>query len=161
MNEGTEHKYKLPEKPEGQGFKVPDGYFEGLGERVLEKVRAGEREKGGRGEGMKGRRDEGEKRSARTVWMRVRPQLSLAAAIVGFALISFTVIRLLTGPVNIDTPYDLAFLDESGILDESVFMEALEENDEFADEYYSDWEMDAMNYLASNGVNLETLLNEN
>lgn len=98
---------------------------------------------------------------SRTVWMRVRPYVSLAAAILGFAMLSYFVLQI-TG-VNREPSteaYDLAMLEQAGIAeDDLVLMETLEsETDE---ETFSEWDREAMNYLTSNEVELEFLLAEN
>ena len=150
MNKESDNKYKFPEQAKDNPFSVPDGYFDSFSGRLMERLE-GERETV--------RLGAGEKRG--TIWMRIRPQLSLAAAILGFALISITLMKVLIGTGNMDESYDLSFLDQTGILNESVFQETLAESDEYSDEVYSDWEVEAMNYLASNEVNLEALLSEN
>lgn len=157
MNKKTEHKYKLPEQAKGQPFSVPDGYFESFSDRLKERIKGHVDP----GTGEPGDRETFAEKDERSVWMRIRPHFSLAAAIAGFALISFTVIRLLLGTGNLEETYDLAFLEETGILNEAVFQETIYESEEYGETEYTDWEIDAMNYLASNGVNFDALLSEN
>lgn len=152
MKKEAENKYKLPEQAKDNPFSVPEGYFNSFADRLKESGRAGESESGRVGE---------RENSPGTIWLRIRPHLALAAAISGFALVSFTLIRILIGTGNIDDSYDLAFLDETGILDEFAFQETLAESEEYDDDTYSEWDLDAMDYLASNEVYLEALLNEN
>ncbi len=156
MNKEANNKFKLPEQAKEQPFTVPEGYFDSFANRLEERVRAGERESGRAGEQKSGRAGE-----RKGVARSLRPHLALAAAITGFALISFTIIRLIIGTGGIEESYDIAFLDETGILNEAVFQETLAESEAYSDEEYSEWEVDAMNYLASNEVNLDVMLSEN
>lgn len=68
-------------------FKVPEGYFETLTERTMAAVMASREEE---------KRDEG--RAGRTI--RLRPFLALAAAIVGFAVLSAVMVRLVSDNGN-------------------------------------------------------------
>ncbi len=99
----------------------------------------------------------------KTLWQSVRPHLALAAAILGFALISFTTLQfIIGGNSGSQDYYDLAFMDKAGIIqDELVFQETFAYSEEEGEDSYSEWEEDAMIYLASNEVNLDMLLIEN
>ena len=133
--------FKLPEQAEKNSFSLPGDYFSTLSSRVSEKIK---------GE---------EIRPNISLWKRVRPHIALAAAILGFALISVTALQLILGDNGSQQDYyDLAFLDEAGILEESVLQESLDYGEE---DSYTEWEQDAMAYLASNEVDLDLLLNEN
>lgn len=68
-------------------FKVPEGYFETLTERTMASVMASRKEE---------KRDV--ERTVRTV--RLRPFLALAAAIVGFAVLSAVMVRLVSDNGN-------------------------------------------------------------
>ncbi len=148
-------------------FAVPDGYFEELPGRIAARVRE-EMAAGERGEPVRSGAETKDEPTGlpggdepRTVWMRVRPYVSLAAAILGFAMLSYFILQL-TG-VNREPyseAYDLAMLEQAGIAeDDLVLMETLEvETDE---ETFSEWDREAMNYLSSNDVELEFLLAEN
>lgn len=153
MNKEADKKYKLPEQAKENPFSVPEGYFNSFADRLQERVREGEQESGRVGERESERVGDSK--------FRIMPHLALAAAISGFALISFTVIKLILGPGSIEGSYDIAFLDEAGILNESAFQETIAESEEYGDNTYTDWEVDAMEYLASNEVYLEALLSEN
>jgi hypothetical protein len=64
-------------------FKVPDGYFESLTEKTMSAIKASEGDE--------------EKREEKPVRrLNLRPYLALAAAIVGFAVITTVMIRLVT-----------------------------------------------------------------
>ena len=122
-------------------FKVPEGYFDDLDSRVLDKIRLQEQSK----------------RPAR---IYLRPYFAVAASISGLALIIYIVLQSVTGPNMMESDsYDLAVLDNAGIiLDESVVAEAY---NSIQPDKYSDWEKEAMTLLASNEVDLLHLLESN
>ena len=146
----TRHKkFKLSEHTERNPFSLPDEYFSTLSSRVNERIE-------------KGRKGEEEARPTITMWQRVRPHLALAAAITGFAFISLTALQLILGDKNDESGYyDLSLLDEAGIiLDESAVQESLDYGVD-NEASYTDWEVEAMTYLASSDVGLDLLLAEN
>jgi hypothetical protein len=138
----------FPEKE--NAFKVPEGYFEQLPDKLLSRIR--EAEKTNQSEGTF------QFRSERRI--ALRPYISLAASISGLALIIYLVLQSIMGSQLNDTSYsDLEILEEAGILsDEIVIAETYALNSE---DSYSDWEEDAMSYLASNEVDLIHLLENN
>ncbi len=139
--------FKLPGNAKENPFSVPEDYFNTFSSSLAKRMKFEE---------------ESEIRPTVTLWKRVRPHLALAAVIAGFALISLTALQLILGEKsNSDSYYNLGFLDEAGILNESTFQETIAdiENDDY--DSYSEWEEDAMTYLASNEVNLDALLYEN
>lgn len=127
-------------KPEGYPFKVPSGYFDTFDERLKQRMEP----------------------QTRTLWMKARPFVALAAAISGVALVTFTILQFVLGPWAGQTDeFDIALLEEAGaIRNELILMEALEEADQEEDAAFTEWEEEAMNYLASNEVDLESLINE-
>ena len=156
----------LSGKTKKEPFSVPDGYFEELPGRIAARIRE-EMAEGEQAEPvLSGAVTDSEPTGdpggePRTIWMRARPYVSLAAAILGFAMLSYFVLQI-TG-VNREPStgaYDLAMLEQAGVAeDDLVLMEILEpETDE---ETFSEWDREAMNYLASNEVELEFLLAEN
>lgn len=155
MSNNHNEKFKLQERAEGNPFSLPENYFSTLSKRIDEKrIREDEN-------------DESKDISKEVIhpnlslWNRVRPHLALAATIAGFALISITALQFILGDKRIQQDYyDLSLLDEAGILDESVLQESIDFGTEDED-VYSEWEQDAMAYLASNEVDLNLLLNEN
>jgi hypothetical protein len=138
--------FKLPEPAEKNPFSLPEDYFSTLSSRVNEKIK---------GEG------EDENTPGISLWKRVRPHLALAAVIAGFALISFTALQLILGDKGYQQDYyELSLLDEAGILEEFVLQESLDYGDE-SEDTYTEWEEEAMTYLASSDVDLDLLLNDN
>ena len=162
MSTNSHKKFKLREHAERNPFSLPDDYFNTLSSRVNEKRRMGEGENGRKGEGEKRRMGESEIRPTITLWKRVRPHLALAAAITGFAFISLTTLQLILGDRNNESGYyDLSLLDEAGIiLDESAVQESLDYGED-SEDTYTEWELEAMTYLASSDVGLDLLLAEN
>jgi len=140
MSNINHNNFKLPEQAERNPFSLPEDYFSTLSSRVSEKIK---------GE---------EIRPGISLWKRVRPHIALAASIIGFAIISMIALQFILGDNNQQDYYDLALLDEAGILDESVLQESLDYGEE---DSYTEWEQDAMAYLASNEVDLDLLLSEN
>lgn len=125
-------------------FQVPHGYFEELPGRVMEKIRMEENDSPGN--------------SLKKV--HLRPFISLAAAIAGLALVIYVVLQTIVGNQAYKNEYtDLAVLEETGIiLDEYAIAETYALSEE---ETLTTWEEEAMNYLASNEVDLFHLLESN
>lgn len=181
----------IPPKPENP-FRVPEGYFDDVQKRVMERIRTEAREqeeKSGlhvtgterifapaEGENQQSVKTpapaEGEnQQSAKTPVREVprgkkiylQPYLSLAAAISGVALVVYIVLQAVTGSwAGDDNAYDIATLDRAGVIhDESILAEAYNETGEDEDAAYSEWDEEAITYLASNEVDLIHLLDNN
>jgi len=136
-------KNKIPTTPENP-FKVPAGYFENVQDRVMANIR----------------KEDATVRQLNPQKIYLRPYFALAASISGLALIVYVILQSVLGSQLVESPsYDLAFLDQAGvILDESVIAETYANSEEDA---YTDWEEGAMEYLASNEVDLIHLLESN
>lgn len=164
MSNKDHSNFKLPDRAEKNPFSAPEGYFSTLSARVKEKI---QQEESSSAKALdepsfaKALDDKEEDfRPAISLWSRVKPHLALAAAIIAFALISVTTLQFLLGDKGDQQDYyDLALLDEAGILDESVLQETLDYGLEEEDAL-SEWEEDAITYLASNDMDLHLLLNE-
>jgi hypothetical protein len=141
----TSNKNKINSIPSNSEnpFKVPPGYFEGLQDRVMDKIRAEE-----------------EKPEPISRKLYLRPYISLAASISGLALIVYIILQSVVGSeMNEYEGYELAVLEQAGItLDESVVAETWSD---FENDEYTEWEEGAMNYLASNEFDLFHLLESN
>jgi hypothetical protein len=164
----------IPPHPENP-FRVPEGYFAGVQQRVMERIRAEAKEealKSGHhlpgSEGVPASRP-GEKQQSpgapgkevsRRKKIYLQPYFSLAAAITGVALVVYIVLQTVMGTRAGDDSYDIALLDKAGITnDESVLAEAYLPEDE--DAAYSEWDEEAITYLASNEVDLINLFDNN
>ncbi len=147
MNNKNINRNKLADKSSGNPFSVPDNYFSNFSSRLQERIKMEE---------------EIAYIPSKSIWQSVKPHLALAAAILGFALISFTTLQLIFGENQNYDYYDMALMDKTGItLDELVFQETFAYSEIGEEDSYSEWEEDAMIYLASNEVNLDMLLIEN
>lgn len=125
----------LPPNPENP-FRVPEGYFEDVQKRVMKQIR-----------------------TKRKIYLQ--PYLALAASISGVALVVYIVLQSVMGSrAGDDNAYDIATLDRAGIVqDESILAEAYNVEDEAT--AYSEWDEEAITYLASNEVDLLNLLDNN
>ncbi|HKK61872.1 MAG TPA: hypothetical protein VJ951_04895 [Bacteroidales bacterium] len=139
----------IPPRSE-QPFKVPDRYFEDLEKRVMNNIHS----------------EEGKDRSRSTdVLMEkkkvsLRPYITLAAAITGIALVTYIILQTASKSLigENQTTYDIETLYDAGIMhDESVLAESY---DEMEEDSYSEWDEDAMTYLASNELEILLALEE-
>lgn len=128
----------------GNPFRVPEKYFDLLRDDINQKITAEPL----RESNQSGRRH------------LLRPILAVAASLSGLALIISVVVQSLSGNKINDNGYlDLAIFEETGLyLDESLIIETFSMMD---DESYTEWEKAAMTYLASNEVDLLSLLESN
>jgi hypothetical protein len=151
----------IPGKPENP-FTVPQGYFNDLGDRVLERIRT----EGAGAVTVTGSVTEGagisDRRAGSSPGRKIsmRPYLTLAASISGIALIIYILLQTIVGGrLDDDGYYDLALLDRAGVIyDEAIIAEAYSQIQESP---YSEWDKDAMVYLSSNEVDLIQLLDSN
>ncbi len=150
-----------PGKP-GNPFKVPGGYFQNLGDRVMERIStgsAGDAKLSGYEQPAAGF-SHGENRSVKRRKISMRPYLTLAASMSGLALIIYILLQTVVGDrMDENGYYDLTLLDKAGVVqDEAIIAEAYSQTQESV---YSEWDEDAMLYLSSNEVDLIQLLNSN
>ena len=126
-------------------FRVPEDYFEQFPERLQEHL-------------QKQAPPEVEPvLHSRNVRWRLPMRLAIAAAIIGLALISYSIIRVVApSRVELQEYLDLALIEEMDILDDDIYLIDLMPPEEEVDEeqaYYND----AMDYLASNDVEFDLL----
>lgn len=151
----------IPGKP-GNPFTVPQGYFNDLGDRVMERIRT----EGAGAEKMAGTEPAGtgiadrQTGSAAGRKISMRPYLTLAASMSGIALIIYILLQTIVGGrLDENGYYDLALLDRAGVIyDEAIIAEAYSQIQESP---FSEWDKDAMVYLSSNEVDLIQLLDSN
>ena len=114
MNTGSNRQKIIPPKPE-HTFRVPEGYFENVREKVLERIKAEELSR------------------PRQKKIYLQPYLSLAAAISGVAILVYIVLQSVLG-IGDNSYYDIATLDKVGFVqDESLLIENYALEDEAAD----------------------------
>ncbi|MCF8224605.1 MAG: hypothetical protein K9J30_01860 [Bacteroidales bacterium] len=121
-------------------FVVPEGYFDQFEQRLMDRLQ---------------RKTGPEKQKSGKVYLR--PYLTLAASITGIALVTYLVLQSIPGKLMGENEYyDIELLDNTGIIhDESAMAESYENLNE---PVYTNWEKDAMNYLATNDVDILLLL---
>ncbi len=143
----------IPEEPKNP-YVVPGGYFNELGDRVMDRIN--EAEPGGE---RSGRHDAGHKRlPGRRI--SLRPYLILAASMTGLALVIYVLLQTIVGN-KFDTYslYDMELLEQTGVTyDEAIISEAYSMDEESS---FSEWDENAMVYLSSNEVDLLHLLDSN
>ena len=123
-------------------FGVPDGYFESFSERLQERIRE----------------DSASKVPVRRMVTTARFRVAMAAAVLGVALISYSIIRF-TAPNSGSSGFypDIALLEQLQMIDDDSYLmelmssrsEALNEEEAFASQ--------AIEYLAINDVEMDLL----
>lgn len=142
MNNKDQEYKKIPRKAVNP-YKAPEGYFETLENSVMEKIRNSELDA---------------PKEVRRI--SLRPYLSLAASISGLALVVYIVLQSLNLNINRDREsINLSLLESTGIIfDEASLVESYYAEDENS---YTEWEEDAITYLASNEMDLLFILESN
>ena len=159
MSRKKHTKEPIPREPVNP-FRTPDGYFDNLHDRVMERIH----HPSSAPADPSIRETTGEIPSAKEPRQRqkihLRPYLALAASISGVALIVYLLLQVIAGNgLEESGLYDMAMLEEAGVtLDESLLLEAYSDEDEST---FTDWDEAAMVYLSSNEVDLMHLLDEN
>ncbi len=132
----------IPGTPENP-FRVPDGYFENFKDRLMDRIHQEQVNE--------------PRKSAKKI--NLRPFIGIAAAIAGISLAIYILLQTVSVNQNHENIYDIAFLEKNGIfLDESILVEELPLSDDFD---LNEWDEDVLVYLASNEVDLLTLLETN
>ena len=176
------NKHKVIPPNPGNPFRVPEGYFDDVQKRVMDRIRseaqeqvrsgAQEQESSLQLSGME-HDAESKHRSGQSAFERpgkraagrrkiyLQPYITLAAAITGVALVVYIVLQSVMGNRAGETnPYDIATLDKAGIIhDEAILAEAYAGEEEATT--YSEWDEEAIVYLASNEVDLLELIDAN
>ena len=129
------------ERQKTNPFKIPDDYFETFPERLKDRLKSEEAEKP-------------QKRSL----IRLRPGLSVAAALAALALITFPLVRILTpGNGSAENLVELAMLDDAGLFASDYELAAyLEESFPSMDDEDA-YVSQAIEYLASTDVGMDLI----
>lgn len=140
-------------------FTVPDGYFESFAGRVQERIN--EEELSGAKEqtiaAEQARHGKGKSVPVRRLLSSARYRVAMAAAIVGLALISYTVIRTVLNGENLNDSADIALLEQLNIIDDDVYlMSFIEENMEVPSEEEA-YVNQAIEYLAMADVEMDLI----
>ena len=124
-----------------QPFEVPEGYFEGFSERLQARIR-----------------EEDESKPVRRIVTTVRFRVAIAAAVLGVALISYSVLRVvLPNNGSSGISFELALMEElEGFNVDSYWMELMEPETAALDEEEA-YVTQAIDYLAINDVEMVLL----
>ena len=124
-----------------QPFEVPEGYFEGFSERLQARIR-----------------EENESKPVRRMVTTARFRVAIAAAVLGVALISYSVIRFaLPNYGSSGTSFEMALMEELEASDvDSYWMELMESETTVLDEEEA-YVTQAIDYLAINDVEMVLL----
>ena len=123
-------------------FEVPEGYFANFSDRLQERIR--------------------EEKSARVPVRRLgsssRFRVALAAAVLGVALISYSIIRLTTSSSLGKGSYlDIALLEQMQVFDDSDYLYELIENEAKEMDEEEAFAVQAIDYLAINDADIVLL----
>ncbi len=129
---------RLKERP----FGVPEGYFESFADRLQERIRE----------------EESSKVPVRRIGSGSRFRVAMAAAVVGLALISYSIVKITaTGNGSGNSFPEMAFFEEMQIFDDDRYLyELIEEVEEEMDEEEA-FASQAIEYLAINDAELVLL----
>ena len=129
---------RLKERP----FGVPEGYFESFADRLQERIRE----------------EDSSKIPVRRIGSGSRFRVAMAAAVVGLALISYSIIKITTtGNGSGNNFPEMAFFEEMQIFDDDRYLyELIEEVEEEMDEEEA-FASQAIEYLAINDTELVLL----
>ena len=129
---------RLKERP----FGVPEGYFESFADRLQERIRE----------------EDSSKVPVRRIGSGSRFRVAMAAAVVGLALISYSIIKITTtGNGSGNNFPEMAFFEEMQIFDDDRYLyELIEEVEEEMDEEEA-FASQAIEYLAINDTELVLL----
>ncbi|MEN8227312.1 MAG: hypothetical protein ABFS38_04090 [Bacteroidota bacterium] len=124
-------------------FGVPEGYFESFSERLQERII---------------REDAASKVPVRRIVPTTRLRVAIAAAVLGVALISYSIIRFTAPNIGAEGSYfDIALLEQLQVIDDDSYLmelmdngtEVLNEDEAFASQ--------AIEYLAINDVEMDLI----
>lgn len=123
-------------------FRVPEGYFENFAGRLQQRIRE----------------EEEARVPVRRLWSSTRFRAALAAALVLLALVSYSLIRMISpGEEPLSNFSDLVLLEEMYAIDNDLYyIELMENGTETTDEEDIYLEQ-AMDYLALNDVEMDLI----
>lgn len=123
-------------------FGVPEGYFESFSERLQERIR----------------QEEESKVPLRRIGTSTRFRVAMAAAVLGVALISYSILRSTT--LNSDVPesyFDIALLEQLDVIDDNSYLLGLMESEAEELDEEEAYASQAIDYLAINDVDMVLL----
>lgn len=123
-------------------FGVPEGYFESFSDRLQERIR----------------QEEESKVPLRRIGTSTRIKVAMAAAILGVALISYSIIR--STALNNDAPgsfLDIALLEQMDVIDDNSYLIGLMESEAEELDEEEAYASQAIDYLAINDVEMDLI----
>jgi len=123
-------------------FDIPEGYFESFSERLQERIR----------------QEDESKVPLRRIGTSTRFRLAMAAAVLGVALISYSILR--STALNNDVPgsyLDIALLEQLDVIDDNSYLLGLMESEAEELDEEEAYTSQAIDYLAINDVEMVLL----
>ncbi|HDR67700.1 MAG TPA: hypothetical protein ENN61_01485 [Bacteroidaceae bacterium] len=126
-------------------FSVPDGYFKNLPSRIMSKIDS----------------EKDNLSLIRTHWYAFRSQIALAASIIGFALLSYFVVKMIIPQQSLETEYvDIALLEKMNVIpDDAYILDLLTVND-IGLSGQDIWMNEAVEYLSDSDIEIDLLLEQ-
>ncbi len=142
MNKKPNKDQMLQDSLKKHPFRVPEGYFESFSERVQERIRE-EKER---------------EQPVRRIGTFTRFRVAMAAAVVGLALISYSVIRITgsRGGTNGSFP-DVALLEQLHMIDDDSYLIDLMESETEELDAEEAFATQAIEYLAIKDVEMDLI----
>ncbi len=123
-------------------FGIPDGYFESFSERLQERIR----------------QEEESNVPVRRIGTSTRFRLAMAAAVLGVAMISYTVIRSIALNSETEGSYpNIALLEQLDVIDDNSYLLGLMESESEGLDEEEAFTSQAIDYLAINDVEMVLL----
>ena len=123
-------------------FGVPEGYFESFSERLQERIR----------------QEDESKVPLRRIGTSTRFRVAMAAAVLGVALISYSILR--STAQNSDVPgsyFDIALLEQLDVIDDNSYLLGLMESEAEELDEEEAYTSQAIDYLATNDIEMDLL----
>ena len=142
MNKDSKNTDLQQEKLKERPFGVPEGYFEGFADRLQERIRE----------------EESSQKPVRRLVTGTRFRIAMAAAVVGLALISYSIIRINTtgSGANGNFP-EMALFEELQVFDDDRYLyDLIDEVEEEMNEEEA-FAVQAIEYLAMNDTEMVLL----
>lgn len=128
-------------------FTVPDGYFENLAGRIQERIKEEEL----------ANTQEEKSPAIRSLFTSVRYRVAMAAALVGLALISYTVIKTSLNGSQLNDSADIALLEQLNIIDDDVYLMSYLDEDSSVPSEEEAFVNQAIEYLAMADVEMDLI----
>jgi hypothetical protein len=126
-------------------FSVPDGYFENLSSRIMHKIAS--------------EADHPTRISLH--WYAFRSQIALAASIIGFALLSYFVVKMIIPQQSLEAEYfDIALLEKMNVIPDDAYIMDLLTAGDIGLSGQDIWMNEAVEYLSGSDIEIDLLLEQ-